>query len=105
MSGTNMSTSMEQARFIMVEQQARPWNVVDEAVLRTLRSVPREDFVQPEYRRLAFSDVRIPVGHDQVMMKPVEESRMLQALALQPGERVLEIVTGSGFRSEERRVG
>src|SRR5690625_4965705 len=97
MSGTNMSTSMEQARFNMVEQQVRPWNVVDEDVLRTLRSVPREDFVQPEYRRLAFSDVRIPVGHDQVMMKPVEEGRMLQALAIQPGERVLEIGTGSGF--------
>src|SRR5690625_6123013 len=70
MSGTNMSTSMEQARFNMVEQQVRPWNVVDEDVLRTLRSVPREDFVQPEYRRLAVSDVRISVGLDQVMMKP-----------------------------------
>src|SRR5690625_5465519 len=87
MSGTNMSTSMEQALFNMVEQQVRPWYVVDEDVLRTLRSVPREDFVQPEYRRLAFSDVRIPVGHDQVMMKPVEEGRMLQALAIQPGDR------------------
>src|SRR5690625_5961957 len=92
-----MTTIIELARFNMVEHQVRPWNFVDEDVLRTLLSVPREDFVQPEYRRLAFSDVRIPVGHDQVMMKPVEEGRMLQALAIQPGERVLEIGTGSGF--------
>jgi protein-L-isoaspartate(D-aspartate) O-methyltransferase len=92
-----MSLNLEQARFNMVEQQVRTWEVLDPRVLEVLRSVPREDFVPSRYRKLAFSDLRIPLACGQLMMKPLEEGRMLQALAIQPGERVLEIGTGSGF--------
>lgn len=92
-----MSINLEQARFNMVEQQVRTWDVLDPAVLDTLREVPREDFVPGRYRRLAFSDLRIPLPNGEVMMKPLEEGRMLQALQIEPGQRVLEIGTGSGF--------
>ncbi|QOC21845.1 protein-L-isoaspartate O-methyltransferase [Wenzhouxiangella sp. AB-CW3] len=92
-----MSLNIEQARYNMVEQQVRPWEVLDPVVLEAMREVPREDFVPSRHRRLAFSDLRIPLPHDQVMMKPVEEGRMLQALQVEPGQRVLEIGTGSGF--------
>lgn len=89
--------NIEQARFNMVEQQVRPWDVLDFRVLDTLRSVPREAFVPQALRSQAFSDVMLPIGHGQVMMPPVVEGRMLQALAVQPGEQVLEIGTGTGF--------
>lgn len=92
-----MSINLEQARANMVEQQVRPWEVLDPDVLDTLRQVPREDFVPAAYRRLAFSDLRIPLDHDQVMMRPIEEGRMLQSLMIESGQRVLEIGTGSGF--------
>lgn len=81
----------------MVEQQVRTWEVLDPGVLDALRTVPREDFVPAEYRRLAFSDLRVPIGEGQVMMRPIEEGRMLQSLEIEPGQRVLEIGTGSGF--------
>ncbi|HXH04710.1 MAG TPA: protein-L-isoaspartate O-methyltransferase [Candidatus Competibacteraceae bacterium] len=86
-----------QARFNMIEQQIRPWEVLDQRVLDVLATVPREDFVPAQYRNLAFADVRIPLGHGQVMMNPNVEGRMLQALAIQPEDRVLEVGTGSGF--------
>ncbi len=92
-----MALNLDQARFNMIEQQVRTWDVLDGRVLDVLRDVPREDFVPVRYRKLAFADLRIPLGHGQVMMKPVEEGRMLQALDVQPGEQVLEIGTGSGF--------
>lgn len=92
-----MAVNIEQARFNMVEQQIRTWDVLDLAVLETLKTVPREEFVPSRYRKMAFMDVRIPLGHDQVMMKPVEEGRLLQSLKLAPGQRVLEVGTGSGF--------
>lgn len=92
-----MATNIEQARFNMIEQQIRTWDVLDGRVLDTLKAVPREEFVPSKYRRMAFMDVRIPLGHDQVMMKPIEEGRLLQAIDIQPGQRVLEIGTGSGF--------
>lgn len=93
MSGMNL----EQARFNMVEQQIRPWEVLDPRVLDVLATIPREEFVPDRYRNLAFCDLRIPLGRDQSMMRPVEEGRMLQALSLADTDSVLEIGTGSGF--------
>jgi len=92
-----MALNLDQARFNMVEQQVRTWDVLDTRVLDVLGEVPREDFTPSRYRKLAFSDLRIPLDHGQTMMKPVEEGRALQALSLEPGQRVLEIGTGSGF--------
>lgn len=92
-----MATNPERARFNMIEQQIRTWEVLDSRVLEVLREVPREEFAPTRYRKLAFSDLRIPLGHGQVMMKPIEEGRLLQSLVLTGSERVLEIGTGSGF--------
>jgi protein-L-isoaspartate(D-aspartate) O-methyltransferase len=89
--------NFEQARFNMVEQQIRTWEVLDGQVLELLESSQREDFVPVRYRKMAFSDLAIPLDHDQKMMKPVVEGRLLQALELKPDETVLEIGTGSGF--------
>jgi protein-L-isoaspartate(D-aspartate) O-methyltransferase len=92
-----MAMNFEQARQNMVENQVRPWDVLDVRVLDALGQVRREDFVAPAHRRLAFADVCLPIGHGRVMMKPVIEGRVLQALDLKPTDRVLEIGTGSGF--------
>jgi len=92
-----MSMNFEQARFNMVEQQVRPWEVLDARVLELLETTHREDFVPVRYRKMAFTDMAIPMDHDQNMMKPVVEGRLLQALELKPDETVLEIGTGSGF--------
>jgi protein-L-isoaspartate(D-aspartate) O-methyltransferase len=81
----------------MVENQVRPWEVLDARVLDVLGRVRREEFVAPEHRQLAFADLCLPLGHGEVMMKPVLEGRVLQALALKPEDQVLEIGTGSGF--------
>ena len=88
---------IEQARFNMIEQQIRPWDVPDQTVLDLISRTPREKFVPEEYQHLAFSDTNIPVGHGQTMMSPKVEARMLQALKIQPHEQVLEIGTGSGY--------
>lgn len=89
--------NFEQARFNMVEQQIRPWEVLDSRVLSLLETIHREDFVPVRYRKLAFSDLSIPLDCGQVMMRPKVEARMLQALDIDPDETVLEIGTGSGF--------
>jgi protein-L-isoaspartate(D-aspartate) O-methyltransferase len=95
----NLNMNFELARFNMVEQQIRPWDVLDARVLQMLESVHREDFVPTRYRKLAFADLEIPLAHGQNMMRPKVEGRMLQALNVQPDETALEIGTGSGFIS------
>ncbi len=94
-----MAMNFEQARANMVENQVRPWEVLDGRVLDVIAHVRREDFVAPEHRQLAFADLCLPLGHGEVMMKPVVEGRVLQALGLQPTDHVLEIGTGSGYLS------
>ncbi|BDI05226.1 protein-L-isoaspartate O-methyltransferase family protein [Sphaerotilus microaerophilus] len=89
--------NVEQARFNMIEQQIRPWNVLDPAVLSLLGAVKREDFVPVAHRSLAFMDIEIPLADGQVMLAPRLEARLLQELALHRNEKVLEIGTGSGF--------
>lgn len=89
--------SLEHARYNMIEQQIRPWEVLNDAVLHLMMQLPREDFVPSEFRKLAYADTTIPLGLGEVMMPPRVEGRLLQALALQPGDRVLEVGTGSGY--------
>lgn len=91
------SMDFEKARFNMVEQQIRPWEVLDQDVLNLLFTVKREDFVPMAYRAIAFTDMEIPLGHDQAMMPPKIEARLLQEVAPKSGETVLEIGTGSGY--------
>ena len=92
-----MNMNFDQARFNMVEQQIRPWEVLDSRVLSLLETIHREDFVPVRYRKLAFADMDIPLACGQQMMRPKIEARMLQALELREEETVLEIGTGSGF--------
>jgi protein-L-isoaspartate(D-aspartate) O-methyltransferase len=92
-----MSLNFEQARVAMIEQQVRPWDVLDPRVLAALVEVHREDFVEPAHRQLAFADLPLPLAHGECMLKPVVEGRLLQALTLEPGDEVLEVGTGSGF--------
>ncbi|HEY8068664.1 MAG TPA: protein-L-isoaspartate O-methyltransferase [Burkholderiales bacterium] len=89
--------NLEQARTNMVEQQIRTWEVLDQDVLDLLYAVPREDFVPPDCRNLAFTDMEIPVGEGQKMWPPKMEARVLQELAVRRTDRVLEIGTGSGY--------
>jgi protein-L-isoaspartate(D-aspartate) O-methyltransferase len=89
--------NIEQARYNMIEQQIRTWEVLDPRVLEVIAATPRERFVPEPYKRLAFADLELPLGHGQVMMPPKLEARMLQALDTQPHDRVLEIGTGSGY--------
>lgn len=94
-----MSAALDftKARETMVEQQVRPWDVLDPRVLEALVSLPREDFVCEAHRDLAYTDMELPLAHGERMFKPVLDGRTLQALALDPGDEVLEIGTGSGF--------
>jgi protein-L-isoaspartate(D-aspartate) O-methyltransferase len=94
--------NIEQARFNMVEQQIRPWDVLDQGVLDALHKLHREDFVPPAHAALAFVDMEIPLGasktsRDAAMWSPKLEARVLQELDLRPTDRVLEIGTGSGY--------
>src|SRR5689334_11156210 len=91
--------NLEQARANMVEQQIRTWEVLDQDVLDLLYAVPREEFVPPQCRELAFSDMEIPLGRapGEKMWAPKMEARVVQELALKRTDRVLEIGTGSGY--------
>jgi protein-L-isoaspartate(D-aspartate) O-methyltransferase len=97
--------NLEQARFNMVEQQIRPWDVLDGDILQLLSQVRREDFVPPAHKALAFADLELPLKPDseqalrlgQCMLAPKVEARLLQDAALQPHDKVLEIGGGSGY--------
>jgi protein-L-isoaspartate(D-aspartate) O-methyltransferase len=89
--------NLELARFNMVEQQIRPWDVLDANVLDLIKKVKREHFVPVDKQAQAFMDVEIALGHDVMMWSPRMEARALQALNLKPTDRVLEVGTGSGF--------
>jgi protein-L-isoaspartate(D-aspartate) O-methyltransferase len=93
----NPQFDAERARFNMVEQQIRTWEVLDQRVLDLLFRVRREEFVPPQYVALAFADMEIPIGHGEKMLAPKMEARMVQELALNPGDRVLEVGTGTGY--------
>jgi protein-L-isoaspartate(D-aspartate) O-methyltransferase len=97
----NAPIDVERARFNMVEQQIRTWEVLDQEVLDLLFAVRREDFVPAQYRSLAFVDMEIPLAEHatagEKMLAPKLEARMLQELAIKPADRVLEVGTGSGY--------
>ncbi len=92
-----MNSYLDAARQQMIDQQVRAWEVLDDRVLETLASGPREEFVPETYRDVAFADTAIPLGHGESMLPPKIEGRILQALALARGDDVLEVGTGSGF--------
>ena len=92
-----MSLNIELARHNMIEQQVRPWDVLESRVLEALSAMRREDFVPAAQRNLAFADVDLPLGHGEVMLRPVIEGRLLQAALPTREESVLEVGTGSGF--------
>jgi protein-L-isoaspartate(D-aspartate) O-methyltransferase len=89
--------NLEQARANMVEQQIRPWEVLDQDVLDLLYVVPREAFVPEKHRSLAFSDLEVPIGEGEKMWAPKFEARVLQELNVKKTDRVLEVGTGSGY--------
>ena len=89
--------NVEQARTNMVEQQIRTWDVLDQDVLDLLYTVPREEFVPPQHKALAFSDLQIPLGDNQRMWEPKLEARVVQELDVHKTDRVLEVGTGSGY--------
>lgn len=87
----------EKARYNMVEQQIRPWDVLDNAVLDLFFETKREEYVPAAYRNLAFADLEIPIGFNETMLSPKLEARILQAISLRKSDRVLEIGSGSGY--------
>jgi protein-L-isoaspartate(D-aspartate) O-methyltransferase len=89
--------NFEQARFNMVEQQVRPWEVLDFGVLDLLMSVRREEFVPEAYKSLALSEGQIPLGHGASMLVPVIEGKILQAIQVKRSDKVLEVGAGSGY--------
>ncbi|MGA7966714.1 MAG: protein-L-isoaspartate O-methyltransferase [Gammaproteobacteria bacterium] len=92
-----LETNFEQARIQMVGQQIRGWDVLDPDVVRVMGELPREKFVPPRYRNLAYADSEISIEHGQIMLRPSVHGRLLQAVQVARGERVLEIGTGSGY--------
>ncbi|MCU7799981.1 MAG: protein-L-isoaspartate O-methyltransferase [gamma proteobacterium symbiont of Lucinoma myriamae] len=89
--------NFEIARHNMIEQQIRPWNVIDPVTLDALDAIPRENYVLEAMKESAFSDVELPIGHDQVMLFPKIEAKILQSVQVQKTDTVLEIGTGSGY--------
>jgi len=89
--------NLQQARFNMVEQQIRPWEVLDSVVLNLLEGSPRDEYVPQSYAKLAYADIAVPLDDGQVMMPPRVEARLLQCLSLEPTDKVLEVGTGSGY--------
>lgn len=87
----------ELARTQMVEQQVRTWDVLDPDVLRTMETVQREAFAPESYRKVAYGDFEIPIGDGEYMLAPKVEGRLLQALEIQPEDRILEVGTGTGY--------
>src|SRR5690606_1316011 len=92
-----MTFDYAKARELMVEQQIRPWEVLDQRVLEVLARMPREAFVADRHRALAYAGLELPLGHGETMLKPVVEARALQALALEGTASLREIGTGSGY--------
>ena len=90
-------TSAETAKFNMIEQQIRPWEVLDSQILSILDQVEREDFVREPYKGLAYADCQIPIGNGVSMLPPRIEARMMQALLIGSTDRVLEVGSGCGF--------
>lgn len=89
--------NFETARHNMIEQQIKPWNVIDPVALDALEAIPRENFVSEEFKESAFSDAELPIGHNQVMLCPKIEAKILQAVQVQKTDNILEIGTGSGY--------
>jgi len=92
-----LNMNYEEARFNMVEQQIRPWSVLDDTVLQTMGSIPRDSFVIDSLKSMAYADIEIPLEHGEAMMFPRVEGRMLQELELGIEDECLEIGTGSGY--------
>jgi protein-L-isoaspartate(D-aspartate) O-methyltransferase len=93
----NTQLNFDQARFNMIEQQIRTWEVLDQNVLDLIGEIHREDFVPVEYRQLALADVQIPLAHQQVTMTPGVEARLLQALDIKKTDKILEVGTGCAY--------
>lgn len=89
--------NLDNARSNMIEQQVRPWDVLDQRVLDALAQVPREAFVSEQHAGIAYSDFQLPIGQGQHMLKPIVDGRLLQSLAIEPDDHIIEIGTGSGY--------
>jgi protein-L-isoaspartate(D-aspartate) O-methyltransferase len=92
-----VDTDSDRARFNMIHQQIRPWDVLNERVLSVMEAIPREPFVPDAYQGLAYADIEVPLGGGRALLAPKVVGRMLQALAVRPGDKVLELGSGTGY--------